>query len=486
MTRAAVLVAAAVAGACLMWTGPAFAQGNVRECTLTGSEGTKQFYTCRYGPVTVAPYQVLSSEFNFDVPTPKVDGHITAMETDVVDANGTPVPINRLMLHHIVFANLGAQIGTKHDRTCDSFLRWDSVNTIPALAERFYAAGEERAKLRLPSGYGYRMTKRDGWTLTYMFMNHRNRVDSAFIQYKITVDTAPNMIDVTPYWLDVENCKIDPVYDVPGHRKRGATSTKTAKWTIPQAGRIVAAGGHVHGGGMELRLRRDECGRKGSTLYESKPTWGKPSHPFYHVRPILHEPGPIHMGGFNSARGFPVAAGERIALDSIYDATRPHTRVMGIMLVYVAPDASVTSKCGPRPDDVTELPGPAGRKKPPPFTVPIVGIRGGRAVNIAAPRGRRVRLGKRGTITVGDQFFRRPNVTVRKGSTLTWDFEGSTLHNITVANGPQGFSSPNLNDGRTFKAKLNKPGTYQLFCGLHPVAMTATIKVTGAKKKRRH
>jgi plastocyanin len=317
-----------------------------------------------------------------------------------------------------------------------------------------------------------------------MFMNHRNRVDSAYVQYKVTVDTAPNMIDVTPYWLDVENCKIDPVYDVPGGKKRGATDTKTALWTAPQGGRIVAAGGHVHGGGEELVLRRDECGPN-SEMYASKPTWGKPSHPFYHVRPVLHEPGPIHMGGFNSAQGFPVAAGERIALDSVYDATRPHSRVMGIMLAYVAQDPSVTAKCGPAPTDLTELPAPAGRKTPPPFTVPIVGMRNGRAVNITAPRGKRVKLGKRGSISVGDLFFRRPNVSVRKGSTLTWSFGGKTLHNITVANGPRAFSSPNLNGGRKFKERLNVPGTYQLFCGLHPVAMTATIKVTADKKKRR-
>jgi plastocyanin len=112
-------------------------------------------------------------------------------------------------------------------------------------------------------------------------------------------------------------------------------------------------------------------------------------------------------------------------------------------------------------------------------------MRNGRAVNITAPRGKRVKLGKRGSISVGDLFFRRPNVSVRKGSTLTWSFGGKTLHNITVANGPRAFSSPNLNGGRKFKERLNVPGTYQLFCGLHPVAMTATIKVTADKKKRR-
>jgi plastocyanin len=72
-------------------------------------------------------------------------------------------------------------------------------------------------------------------------------------------------------------------------------------------------------------------------------------------------------------------------------------------------------------------------------------------VNIDAPPGRRVSLGKGGTIEVGDLFFRRPNVAVRAGGTLTWSFGGLTVHNVTLANGPRGFSSPNLSSGRTYR-----------------------------------
>jgi len=188
------------------------------------------------------------------------------------------------------------------------------------------------------------------------------------------------------------------------------------------------------------------------------------------------------MSGFTSAKGIPLAAGERVVLESDYDAALPHTRVMGISVVFMAPDASVTAACGARPDDIVQLPAPSGRTKPPPFRVPIVGRRGGRAVNIDAPPGRRVRLGSRGTIEVGDLFFRRPNVALRAGGTLTWRFDGDTLHNITLANGPRGFSSPNLSDGRTYAKKLTVPGTYQIFCGLHPVDMTATVKVTRRRR----
>jgi plastocyanin len=456
-------------------------QDNAGSCIEVGSQGTKHDYRCRMGPVTVAPFQVLTKELVFSVPKPDVDGFVTSMNVDVVDANGRRVPIHRLMLHHIVFLNFGKSFGEKRDLTCGaSFEAWNSMSALPNAAERFYGAGEERAEMQLPDGYGYPLSKQDTWLMTYMFMNHRSVTDRAYVEYNMTVDTRPNVTPVEPYWLDVENCKSDPVYDVPGGGRKGSIHKRKMVWTLPKSGRLVAAAGHVHGGGQALRLRRPAC--PNSSVYTSRPVWGGENHPFYKVRPVLHEPGPIHMTGFYSARGVPLAAGEKVVLESRYDAALPHTRVMGIMVVFLAPDASVSERCGPVPNDFVSLKKPKGRSKPPPFRVPIVGRRGGKAVNIAAPPGRRVSLGRGGTVEVGDLFFRRPNVSLRAGGTVTWRFRGPTLHNITLANGPRGFSSPNLSDGRQFKKKLSVPGTYQLFCGLHPVDMTATIKVTGRGK----
>lgn len=480
MTRLALLGSAVLV--MLVLATPAAAQDPTGTCIPGATSGTKQIFTCQLGPIVVAPYQVLTRELLVNPPKPMVDGHITDMRVDVTDKDGTKVPISRLMLHHIVFLNLGSRFGDKRDLTCgNSFTGWDSESLLPNAAERFYGAGEERAVLSLPPGHGYPIARDHSWLMTYMVMNHRAKVDRAYIQYEVTVDTAPGLTPVKPVWLDVKNCKADPVYDVPGGADRGETHRRSYSWTVPEAGRIVAGGGHVHGGGQKLTLRRPDC--SDPRVYTSRPVWGGPRHPFYRVRPVLHEPGPIHMTGFRSARGVPVAAGERLVLDSDYDASLPHTRVMGIFQLYLARDSSVTSACGAHPNDFEQMPLPKGRSKPPPFTVPIVGIRNGKAVNIDAPPGRRARLGRRGTISVGDMFFRRANVSVRAGSKLTWRFAGPTLHNITLANGPRGFSSPNLNGGRTYSKKLSVPGTYQLFCGLHPVDMTATVEV--ARKRKR-
>lgn len=445
-------------------------------CQKDAAIGTAERWTCQWGPIDVAGYEVRQDIAT--APKPPIDGAITHMDVDVTDANGTPVPIRRLMLHHIVFINLGPALGSRHDRTCDAFTMWDSRSKVPALGERFYAAGEERATLDLPPGYGYPTTKAGGWMMTWMVMNHRQAPDRAYVRYHVTVDTAPDLAPVVPYWLDVANCNADPVYDVAGGGAPGSIDARSATFTVPEAGRIVAAGGHVHGGARDLVVSEPDCG--GRTLYRSEPAWGLSGDPFYKVRPILHEPGPIAMSAFASQQGIPIAAGERVTLTANYDARRPHTRVMGISMAYVAPDAGVTEPCGPLPGDAldgrTTRP---HRTLAPTFTVPLTGLDGrGRARTIARPPGRTVRLRTSANVTVGDAGFRTPNVSVPSGAMLRWRFPSRLLlHNVTVASGPRGFSSPNLDRGRSYAQRLTVRGTYRLFCALHPVAMTATVTV---------
>lgn len=435
---------------------------------------THRSYT--YGPITISPYQVKQSEFDFrdPAPHPAEDGFVTHMDVDVVDPKtGQQVPISRIMLHHIVFSALG-----RPDGTCNQFTLLDSRTQVPAAsAERFYAAGEERAELDLPPGYGYRVKGSDPWLLTWMMMNHRNVKDTVVIKYNITYDTNPALKAVKPLWLDVKNCLADPIYNVPGGGRPGSTHVKRSDWKAPEAGRLVAGGGHVHGGAKDLVLSQPEC--RDRKLFTSKPTWGLPSHPFYRVRPKLHEPGPINMSGFNSAKGIPVAKGQTLRLSSRYDNQRAHMRAMGIMVVYFAPDASVTDRCAPLPGDLqVSRSAVRGRSRAPRYTVPLYALdRNGEVVEVKRPPGRRHRLGGDGSVQVGDLFFKERNLSIRRGANVTWTFGGSTLHNVTLANGPRGFASVNLSDGRQFRERFRKAGTYRIFCALHPVAMTQEIVV---------
>jgi plastocyanin len=429
-------------------------------------------------PVSMSPYEVRQQMSLAH--TPEVDGFITRMSVNVVDGDGKPVPIKRLMLHHIVFAALG-----KQNRMCQSFLGFDSRRSAYGNAELFYGAGEERNVLQLPPGYGYQIQKKDKyWGMIWMLMNHRGKTDHAFIRYTVTWDDAKDLTPVHPYWLDVRNCQADPVFDVPGGGRKNSTFKQTYDYTMPESGRIVAGGGHVHGGAQNLTVSEPDCANR--KVLVSKPAWGTRANPFYHVRPILHEPGPISMSGMLSEKGYPIHQGERIRLTANYDDQRPHTRVMGISMVYVAPDETV-GKCAPKPDDVVSIQPAELRHEPyrthtPRFVVPLTGLdANGNAVSIKRPPGKTVAAASGTKIGVEDFFFKRPNLAVKPGAVLKWTFGTPTIHNVTLANGPRGFSSPNLNTDpgapRTFSFKFRKSGTYRIFCALHPVTMSETVTV---------
>ncbi len=445
----------------------------------------EQTLTYRYGPIEIEGYQVKQNDLTIGIPKPNVDGFITGMSVDVVDADGSKVPIQRLMLHHIVFSNVGRTIGEKRDTTCGMFTGLDSQTRFPAMAERFYGAGEERAVMKLPPGYGYQVDGDDQWVMTWMMMNHRPVKDRAYVEYTITYDTEPKT-PVRPVWLDVRNCLADPVFNVPGGGRPGSTSTKSATWTVPQDGRIVAAGGHVHGGGKRLELTQPDCSNR--KLLGSEPLWGNPDHPFYNVYPILHEPGPINMSGVTSSQGFSVRKGERLRLVSRYDNELPHTRVMGIMMAFLAPPdpgGGPSGPCAPLPNDAqayrSDQP---GRTSPPRFRVPIIG-RGsnGQAREVSRAPGGTSRLRGNSTITAKSFYFSKPNVVVDPGTRLTWRFPGRALHNVTLANGPQGFASQHLSQGRVYSKRFTKSGKYELFCALHPVDMTETVTVRRNRRR---
>ncbi|MEA2441907.1 MAG: hypothetical protein QOH76_3331, partial [Thermoleophilaceae bacterium] len=354
-------------------------------------------------PVEVKGYQV-KQDMTYGVQHPKVDGFITGMSANVVNEDGSPVPIQRLMLHHIVFSKLFSQ-----NPACAQFTGFDAATKLPGLAESLYGAGEERNVLALPPGYGLKLRSNDTWLMTWMLMNHKKTKDHAFIEWKVTYSTDP-LKEVHPYWLDVVNCHADPIFNVPGGGKPGSTYTKKYDLTMPESGHIVAAGGHVHGGAKGLAISQPDC--QDRTIIRSNPAWGMKSHPFYNVKPILHEPGPIQMSGTLSSLGFPVAQGQRIRLTARYDNRRPHTRVMGISMIYVAPSDTAVDGCGPLPSDAQTFQTTAPHRiAPPVFKVPLIGLdANGTARTIQKPPGRTVTLKSGANVDVKNFFFSRPNI----------------------------------------------------------------------------
>jgi hypothetical protein len=429
-------------------------------------------YTFRVGPYRLGGYQVRYSPSRDPVPAPSIDGFITHMYARVVDAGGHGVPVTRMMLHHVIFTDRGTPSAPRRDGTC------------PTTPERFYGTGEESEALRLPPGYGYRISSHDRWEIAWMLMNHRLRPESDYIQYTVTVDTSKKMTPVTPYWLSVIPCSGDPIFNVPGGGPPGSTTVFTHRWTMPADGRIVASGSHVHGGDKAQILAQPYCGNR--ALIESRPLYGRPSNIVYHVLPVLHEPGPISTDWFESSTGIPIRRGERLELLSEYDDQYIHTRAMGLLHVYVAPPTAVSNSagaCAPLPTDITyvrrHLP---GERTPPHVVVPLMGFDShGRAHVISRPPGAFVVLPSGGAVQIKNFSFSAPDISLPVGGTLHWKFGDSTPHNVTVADGPRGFASATTPAGGHFSYKFNVPGTYRLFCSLHPWMTEVVVVGKGGK-----
>jgi plastocyanin len=423
-------------------------------------------YVYRFGPHRIGPYQVAKGTDR--VSPPPVDGAIVGMDTRLVTRAGVEVPQWEVMLHHIVFTD-GGPHGRRRDNACPQ----------RPIDQRFYGTSEELRALTLPPGYGYAFTRRDVWRASWMFMNHQSRVRNALLEYRVTVDTDPAIKPVEPLWLSVRPCREspDPQYSVPGGGKPGSTHYRSREWKLPVGGRIVALGGHLHGGARALAVSRPACA--GRTIYTAQPTYATRQDPLYAVRPLLHEPDPKHISWSQSATGWNAPRGSRLRVTAAYDAERPHMRVMGIAHVYVARGAAPGDPCISRPADAITLDAPfAGRKEPPRVDVTLAAVgRDGVARPIRRPPGRMVRRAGDARVRVNHFAFSLPNLSIPRGSRITWRFGGDTRHDATLASGPAGFASPSSYHGDRWSRRFAEPGAYRIYCSLHPVYMSQYVRV---------
>jgi plastocyanin len=420
--------------------------------------------TYRFGPIDVGPYQAVKDSSH--VRTPAVSGSIVRMSARVVDERGRVLPQSQVMLHHLVFFNGGRPGAPRRDATCGN-------GRSP---QRFFGTSEELRDMTLPDGYGYPTDSRDRWTSSWMVMNHTHRARRAYIRYRVTVDARPGLRPVVPYWVSIVPCGPDPQYSVPGGGRAGSVSTRRRSWRVPLTGRIVAVGGHLHGGARALRLLQPRCGR---TLVTSKPTYRQPDDPVYRVTPLLHEPDPLSISWWQSSSGIPVVAGERLVVASDYDGGRPHMRVMGIDHVYLAPDAGASRRCGPLPADAQEL-GPewVGRPSPPRVRLTLAEMR---ADGFAHPVDRPPRPTARydGPAVVDERAarFSPVNLSIPLGGEVRWRFHDPDDHDVTLNSGPVAFGGPWSRTGDTYARRFDVPGTYRLYCSLHPAAMAQVVTV---------
>ena len=414
----------------------------------------------RYGPVEVGGFQTRMPKAH--IPAPGVDGSLTHMDVRLVGARGRPISLGRVMLHHVVFLDDGAP-GTAPRGACGG-----------RHGRPFYGTGEEHQQLVLPPGYGYPLHRRDRWRMQVMLMSHSIRPARVYVEWTMRIRTGRRLTPVTPYWIRPNGCAAS--YTVPGGGPPGSTDRRSGIWRAPADGRIVAAGGHLHAGARDLRLSDPGCHR---ALLDARPLFGRPDDPVYAVRPVLHEPGPIATRYFLSRTGIPVRRGQPLRITGRYDGEHPRARVMSILHLYLAPPRGRAGpRCAPLPRDRRELLTRGdGRTDPPyepvPFTV--MDDQGG-IEQVGDLPGLPTPLGAGGTVDLVGNRFSPEKVAIPVGGVLRWRFRDPEVHNVLFADGPAVVGSPTRRSGTT-SARFRRPGTYRLFCPLHPITMHQEVVV---------
>jgi len=420
-------------------------------------------YSYRVGPFSIGSYQTLRR--TDVVSPPPVAGAIVGMDVRIVDPGGADIPQSQLMLHHDVFTN-GGPDNRRRDGACPQ----------RPVRERFYGSSEELRPLTLPRGYGYPSSPADHWKMIWMAMNHRPERREAYIEYRVTVDPRAGITPVKPYWLSVVPCVSDPQYTVPGGRPAGSVARRSLTFAVPESGRIVAIGGHLHGGSYSLVTSQPACGNR--TLALSDPTYGAPDDPLYAVRPLLHEPDPRDISWTQWSDGWAVGKGDKLKVTAMYDASRPHMRVMGIAHVYLAPDATVRPVCSPPPTGAQTLgAGFSGRADPPAVQLTLARWDGsGPAVAIDRPAGRFVRRDRGAVVRIDNFAFAPRLLSIARGATISWRFRDHRIHDATLVRGPRGFATATVRN-RTERRRFTVPGEYRLYCSIHPVLMSQIVRV---------
>ncbi|HSW80299.1 MAG TPA: cupredoxin family copper-binding protein [Candidatus Saccharimonadales bacterium] len=81
-------------------------------------------------------------------------------------------------------------------------------------------------------------------------------------------------------------------------------------------------------------------------------------------------------------------------------------------------------------------------------------------------------------VTIDNFAFSPANITVKKGTAVTWTNNDSATHNVKETDGKSGGpNSQDLPNGQSYTFTFNTVGTFNYHCSIHP-DMTGTVTVT--------
>jgi hypothetical protein len=290
------------------------------------------------------------------------DCFITGIQPELVYGDGTVANYsNGPMLHHFVIWN-----SARLDATCDG-------TTIGALGDRFFASGNERTIMSLPSPYGYYQSASPIWRMNVHLHNPAPVAKTVYI--KVTFTHFPGsdpLKDVRPIWLDEDNCS-DSQYPICPSGPYPCYDDKHWDWTSGTSpnpgggppvsnpnsnveGTIVALGGHVHDWGTSVAVEKVQTGEwlctstsgyATGSLYQPDAV-GAPPRPNDAGHPsddITQNPGDAMYAGHieemtNCTPNAKIKVGDTLRVHAQYNADAAIPDVMGIMNAFVYDNCS--------------------------------------------------------------------------------------------------------------------------------------------------
>lgn len=80
-------------------------------------------------------------------------------------------------------------------------------------------------------------------------------------------------------------------------------------------------------------------------------------------------------------------------------------------------------------------------------------------------------------VEIRDFAFNPANITVKKGTTVTWTNQDTVAHNVVETDGKAGPNSKLLQKGESYSFTFDTVGKFQYFCSVHP-NMIGSVTVT--------
>lgn len=80
-------------------------------------------------------------------------------------------------------------------------------------------------------------------------------------------------------------------------------------------------------------------------------------------------------------------------------------------------------------------------------------------------------------VTIENMAFTPADITIKKGTAVTWTNRDSVAHTVVETDGQDGPNSNDLSNGQSYTFTYNTVGTFKYHCSIHPM-MTGTVTVT--------